>query len=39
MNNQHHASILEANYYLSVYNVHFKLALSTDPVLTIYTKI
>ena len=26
MNNQHHACILEANYYLSAYNVHFKLA-------------
>ena len=26
MNNQHHASILEANYYLSVYNVHFKIS-------------
>ena len=30
MNNQHDASILEANYYLSVYNVHFKLASSTE---------
>ena len=29
MNNQDHACILEANYYLIVYNVHFKLALST----------
>ena len=30
MNDQHHACILEANYYLSVYNVHFKLALSSS---------
>ena len=30
MNNRHHAWILEANYCLSVYNVHFKLALSTE---------
>ena len=29
MNIQHHAWILEANNYLSVYIVHFKLALST----------
>ena len=28
MNNQHRAYILEANYDLNVYNVHFKLALS-----------
>ena len=26
MNTQHHIYILEANYYLSVYNVNFKLA-------------
>ena len=30
INNQHHACILEANYYLSVYNVSFNLALSTE---------
>ena len=30
MNNQHHACILDANYYLSVYNMHFKLAFSTE---------
>ena len=30
MNNQHHTCIHEANYYLSVFNVHFKLALSTE---------
>ena len=30
MNNQQHACILEANYYLNVYNVHFKLALTTE---------
>ena len=32
MNNQHYACILEANLsvYLSVYNVLFKLALSTE---------
>ena len=30
MNNQHHTCILEANYYLSVCNVHFKLALSSS---------
>ena len=30
MNNQHDAFILEANYYLTVYNVHFKFALSTE---------
>ena len=30
MNNQYYAGILEANYYLSVYNVHFKLGLSTE---------
>ena len=30
MNSQLHASILEDNYYLSVYNVHFKFALSTE---------
>ena len=29
MINQHHACILEANYYLSFYNVDFKLASST----------
>ena len=29
MKNQHHTYILEANYYLSVYKVHFELALST----------
>ena len=29
MNNQH-TCILEASYYLSVYNVHFKLASSTE---------
>ena len=29
-NNQHHAGILEANYYLSVYNVYFKSALFTQ---------
>ena len=28
--NQHLASILDAKYYLSVYNVHFKLASSTE---------
>ena len=28
--NQHHTSILEANYYLSVYIVHYKLASSTE---------
>ena len=47
MNNQHHACILEANFYLSIYIVHFKLALSTeyknsflsDPALSLYTKI
>ena len=47
MNNQHYKCILEANYYLSVYNVHFKLRSSTeqknsyltDPVLAFYTKI
>ena len=26
MNNQHHTCILEADYYISVYKVHFKLA-------------
>ena len=30
MNNKPRDCILEANYYLSVYNVHFKLALSTE---------
>ena len=30
MNIQHHACIIEPNYYLSVCNVHFKLALSTE---------
>ena len=30
MNDQNHAYILKANYYLSVYNVHLKLALSTE---------
>ena len=30
MNNQHHAYILEINYYLIVCNVDFELALSTD---------
>ena len=30
MNNQQHVCILEANYYLNVYNVHFKLALTTE---------
>ena len=47
MNNQHHAYIFKANYYLSVYNVHFKLVLSTgwkhvfliNPVLSLHTKI
>ena len=29
MNDQHHACILEAHYYLNGYNVQFKLALST----------
>ena len=29
MNNQHQAYIFMANCYLSVYNVHFKLVLST----------
>ena len=28
--NQHHTSILEANYYLSVYNVYFNLTSSTE---------
>ena len=44
MNNQHHTSILEANYYLRVYNLHFKLVLSTeqkysfliDPIWSLY---
>ena len=47
MNNQHRAYILEANDYLSVYNVHFKLALSPEQkylfsliqFLLLYTKI
>ena len=47
MNNQHHTCILKGNYYLSVYNVHFKFALFTelkkyfliDPVLSLYAKI
>ena len=30
MNNQHHACRLNANYYLSVCNVHFNLASSTE---------
>ena len=30
MNNQRHACILETHHYLSVYNVHFKLASSTE---------
>ena len=30
MNNEYRAYILEANYYLSVWNVHMKLALSTE---------
>ena len=30
MNNQHHAFLLEANYYLSAYKVYFKLALATE---------
>ena len=30
MNNQHNACILEANYYLNVYKVPFKLVLSTE---------
>ena len=42
--NQHHFFLLEANYYLSVCNVHFKLALCTefkkiDKVLSLYTKV
>ena len=47
MTNQHHPPIIEANYYLTVYNVQFKLASSTecknsfliDPVLLLYTKV
>ena len=27
---QHHTSILEANYYISIYNVYFKVALATE---------
>ena len=30
MYNQHHTCVLEADYYLSFYNVHFKLDLSTE---------
>ena len=30
MNNQRHACILEANFYLSIYIVQFKLALSIE---------
>ena len=30
MNNEYRAYIPEANYYLSVWNVHMKLALSTE---------
>ena len=30
MNDQHYACILETNYYLSAFNVHFKLVLSTS---------
>ena len=45
--NQHHACILDANYYLSTYNIPFKLASSTelkksfviDSVLPLYTKV
>ena len=46
-NNQHYTCIFEVNYYSTVFNVHFKLTLSTekknyfliDPILLLYTKI
>ena len=47
MKNQHHICILEANYYLSVYEVYFKVGFDLlsktfyliDPVLPLYTKV
>ena len=45
MNNQHYASILEINYYLSVYDMYFKLYLLSkiyffiDPIFSLNTKI
>ena len=42
MNNQHHACILESNYCLGVFNVHFKyrvkMSFLIDPVLSLHTK-